>query len=56
MEQVSIVSPDDDAASISSLYDIPPHLLAKCEAGWGTLKFQDILSQVCSDVSYSPYF
>ena len=48
MEQVSIISPEDDAVSISPSYDYV--------AGWGTLKFHDTVNQVCSDVSYSPFF
>jgi hypothetical protein len=47
MEQDAIVVLDDNRST---------HPLANYEASWGTLQFHDILSNDCSDVSYSLFF
>ena len=53
MIQGSIVSSKNAGGSASSLLNTFTSLLEECGASWGTLKFLDILTQDCSDVSKS---
>ena len=56
MNEELIVCLDDQVGGGSSSVDMSTHLLAECGICWGTIKFEDIFSDVCTDVSYNIFF